>query len=82
MSTENWLDKFVGKNAWAILMMIISIVFWGTSVMGKVQAVDTRMSKMENIIERVVALEEHDKDYAADIKEIKQDIKTILSNTK
>lgn len=74
---DSWLDRWVGKNSWAILVMLFTIVVWGATLASRVEAAEAKISKLEDLITRVVVLEEKDKGIAESLTEIKSDIKEI-----
>lgn len=80
--TDSWLDRWIGKNSWAILVMMITIAVWGATLASRVEAAEQKISKLEDLITRVVVLEEKDKGIAEALTEIKADIKEIKQAVK
>lgn len=85
-ANKNWLDRWVGQNSWAILMIVAATLFWSATLKStvdqtasKVLAVENKVSSLQSLVERVIVLEENRKSVVQDIDEIKGDIKEIKS---
>lgn len=83
-SPSNWLDVFVAKNSWPMIVALIGLIVWSVTLYAqvqitvqKVQAAEEKITEVQRLVERVIVLEEKDKGIASDISEIKDDIKLI-----
>jgi hypothetical protein len=89
---KHWLQRFVEKNIWSLMILIIGGAIVSNQV--KVNAQDIKdindkIDKTQALIERVIVLEEHDKSKDAtlqtigdDLKEVKSDVKVLLKQTR
>ena len=66
----------VRKN-FVIIMTIVGLIAGWVSLSARVDANELEVANVRILIERIIVLEEHDKDIRADITEIKDDIKII-----
>lgn len=86
MKSDGIID-FLKSNAWSLLVLIFIAGGFATMVslkFSEVQAqVDENSEKIESLtrlVERVIILEEHDKNFTDDMIEIKQDLKEIKAS--
>ena len=88
IETKDWTTKFVEKNAWAILMLIASLIYFVggffPSNNAKIEAMSEDISRIEQAIltisqnqEKIIILQEKQNTTDANIIEIKQDIREI-----
>ena len=83
---KDWLNNFIEKNAWGILLALIGVVIGYTILNTKVDAHDIRINNIEEAqivitenqreIIRINAIQENVVD---DVREIKEDVKTLLT---
>lgn len=80
----NGIIRFVSDNLWNLIITLIAISIAWATLSARVLAVESdqnqivvRLDKIDNLIERIIVLEEHDKSIVDDIAEIKVDIKDI-----
>ena len=88
MSTEeqkHWLNKFVEKNLWGILVTLVGVVVAYTTLSFRVQIQAKRIDNIEEcqktIVENqktIVHLQTIQNGLIEDISEIKEDVKTLL----
>lgn len=85
--TESPLTDFIKKNLWGILTMFVLGGSFYTMVGLRLTAIEVRAQEnrediqtLTNLIERVIVLEQHDKQLVEDIREIKSDVKEILKD--
>lgn len=82
MKTNGLLSEI--RSNWAIIVTIAGMLIAFTTLSGRVgaiegdhDAIDERLSKIENLIERVIIIEERTTNNREDILEIKEDIKDV-----
>lgn len=82
--SRDWLNNFVEKNAWSILAFILIFVVSYTTIQTKIEAHDTRLTKLEEAFliqaqnqRDIIVLQQQQKTNDENIKEIKTDIKEI-----
>ena len=88
MSTEeqkHWLNKFVEKNLWGILVTLVGVVVAYTTLSYKVKVQAQRIDNLQNcqksIIDNqnnIIKLQIVQQRLIEDISEIKEDVKTLL----
>jgi len=78
------LDRFVSKNLWSLIVLTGSLIIFYTTINLKVSALEqkttdnyTKINQLEDLVQRVIVLEEQKKYEDQTIKEIKQDTKEI-----
>lgn len=81
---KDWLNDFVERNLWAIIMLVIGgAIFYATissSVTANAKEIDDlnkKVDSLQSLVERIIILEEHDKTFAEDLSEMKTDLKSI-----
>lgn len=84
MNNNNSLSDFLKSNAWSILVLIFVFGSFVAMTNFRIQAIEVKadntaqkLDQLTTIVERIVVLEEHDKNFQSDIDEIKQDLKEI-----
>ena len=80
----NTLQQFIRDNAWNFIITFALILFGWANLNSRVMAVEgdhtelaTRLDKIDDAIQRIIVLEEHDKNLQEDISEIKADVKDL-----
>ena len=79
---KDWLNSFIERNAWAILVSLVGMTMLYTTLSGKVQALESHVSSLQSLVEKVIVLEQRENNIEADIFEIKEDIKEIKNSVK
>ena len=81
----NWLDNFVEKNAWGIIIALVGLISLYTMQGAKIQAAEDKIRTIEQaqfaIIENqksIIELQTNQTNIAQDIAEIKKDVNTLL----
>jgi len=81
------MQEFIQKNAWNLLVTGGAIVIAFATLSSRVNAIENdhtelenRLIKIENLTERLVVLEERDRNITEDISEIKSDIRSIKTH--
>jgi hypothetical protein len=77
MKTSDWLNDFVGKNIWGIILILAGAIVFYTSINLKVKALEEQVTNATSLIERVIVLEERQKNEQKTLDEIKSDVKEI-----
>lgn len=82
----NSLNDFLRGNAWSILVLIFVVGSFVAMVNFRIMAIEVKanenaekINQLTSLIERIVVLEEHDKNITGDLQEIKADLKEIKS---
>jgi hypothetical protein len=82
-------QKFITDNLWGIIAFGVAMtIFYATTnvrlnnIEAHAQEARQEAASLRTLIERVIVLEEHDRNFADDIAEIKQDIKEIKQAVK
>lgn len=78
------MKDFIQKNTWNLLITAIATVIAFTTLSARVDVIaqdhdeiNIRLSKIEDLTQRLIILEERTSQDKEDIQEIKQDIKDI-----
>jgi hypothetical protein len=71
------MKEWFKNNAWSIIFTITGIIVAYSAMGFQVKANTEKVENLEQLIERVIRLEEHDTAIADDIREIKLDIRDI-----
>jgi predicted nucleic acid-binding protein len=78
------MQKFIQKNLWNIIIYAVGIVIAFTALNSRVIAIekdysslDSRLTIVQNLTERLIVLEEKTSSTKDDISEIKDDIKAL-----
>lgn len=86
---QDWLNNFIEKNAWGILVALIGVVIAYTLQNAKVQAQEEKIKSIEEaqivIVENqrnILELQVNQKFLVEDVTEIKGDVKIILEKVK
>ena len=84
MNDKHWLQSFVEKNLWQILLLVGGVVILYSSIVNKVSANDDRISKLESAIigisdnqTQILLIQQQQANTNSAIIEIKVDIKEI-----
>ena len=82
---KHWLNKFVEKNLWGILVTLVGVVVAYTTLSYKVKVQAQRIDNLQNcqksIIDNqsnIIKLQIVQQRLVEDISEIKEDVKTLL----
>ena len=82
---KNWLNKFVEKNLWGILVALVGVVVAYTTLSYKVKVQTQRIDNFQNcqksIIDNqnnIIKLQIIQQRLVNDLSEIKKDVKTLL----
>ena len=82
---KHWLNKFVEKNLWGILVTLVGVVVAYTTLSYKVKVQAQRIDNLQNcqksILENqsnIIKLQIVQQRLIEDISEIKEDVKTLL----
>ena len=82
---KHWLNKFVEKNLWGILVTLIGVIVAYTTLNYKVKVQAQRIDNLQNcqksIIDNqsnIIKLQIIQQRLVEDISEIKKDVKTLL----
>ena len=85
MKNNDWLNNFVEKNSWGIIIAIIGITLTYGLLRGQVLAQDERIHTIEQaqivIVENqksIIQLQTNQTNITEDIREIKEDIKRLV----
>lgn len=86
---QDWLNNFIEKNAWGILVALVGVVIAYTLQNAKVQAQEEKIRSIEQaqivIVENqrnILELQVNQKFLVEDVTEIKGDVKIILEKVK
>lgn len=84
MATRDWLNEFVSRNAWPLILLAGGAVVFYATITIRVEAaeasnrrINEKVEKLEMLVERVIVLEEQNKHEEQVLNEIKQDTKDI-----
>lgn len=82
--TKDWLNEFIEKNVWSILILLATIIIFYTKVDTNIKAQDTRLDKLETsfsdviqIQKDIIIIQQKQNNSVEDIGEIKGDLKDI-----
>lgn len=82
------INNFIQKNLWNLMILIASLLIAFVMVRGQIAAnaqdiveIKNRVETIEQLVERVIILEEHDREISADLQEIKQEVKDTNNKT-
>jgi hypothetical protein len=82
---KDWLNNFIEKNAWGLFIALIGLVVTYTLLKSQVSANTEKIKNIEQaqiiIVENqkdILELQVNQKNFADDVKEIKEDVKTLL----
>lgn len=70
------------RQNWAIIMTIAAVLVAWATLSARVDTNAKEVANVRTLIERVIILEEHDKNIVEDISEIKADLKIIKQQTR
>lgn len=81
---KDWLNNFVEKNMWGIIMMIVAGSIFYATIRSEVRAMETKLQSVEDAIvgivenqKDIIRIQEHEEVIQQDIKEIKEELKEI-----
>jgi len=78
------IQDFVAKNIWGIIVFVITAsAFWATTNLRlsgiEARAIEAQQeaASLRNLVERIIVLEERNRNFDAVLQEIKADVKDI-----
>lgn len=74
---QSWLERFIDRNSWPLILLIGTVVVFYTTTNIKVQALESQVADLKNLVQRVIILEEQNKHEDQTLGEMRQDVKDI-----
>jgi len=86
---KDWLNSFIEKNTWSLILAFVGVIVTYTVLQGKVQAQDEKIKSIQEaqavIVENqraIIEIQTRQKNLIDDVAEIRTDVKTLLRESK